>query len=59
VKLVFLGVEEATKHCLNVRDARYGEAVFNLLRCIRKMTRICAYARFSLGSLCFMTIKDA
>jgi hypothetical protein len=29
------------------------------LRCVRTRIRICAYARWSRGSVCFMAVKEA
>jgi hypothetical protein len=48
-----------TNHCPSVSDACYRKAALDLLRCIRPRIRMCAYARISHGSICFIEVKDA
>jgi hypothetical protein len=40
-------------------DAWYGEAILYLLRCIWQRIRMCSYARWSRGSVCFTIAKGA
>jgi hypothetical protein len=58
VKLV-LGVEEAVNRCPSVSDAYHGEAFLDLLRCVRTRIRMCAYARWPRGSICFTIVQEA
>jgi hypothetical protein len=48
-----------TNHCPSVSDACYRKTALDLLRCIRPRIRMCAYARISHGSICFIEVKDA
>jgi hypothetical protein len=40
-------------------NARYGEAVLDLLRCFRTRVRMRSNARWSCGGLCIMIAKEA
>jgi hypothetical protein len=43
----------------DISDARYGEVVLYILQYIRTRIRMCTHARWSCGSVCFMTAEEA
>jgi hypothetical protein len=58
LRVYFPGVEEAPNDLTGTSNAKHGEAILYLLRCVRPRIRVCAHARWSRGSLCITIAKE-